>query len=126
MGRECPGVTQSDGTYTVPVPSGTYTVIVVLAPGHVNQTRSALNVADGQTTQVNFTLQPSPPGGIGAETLVAGGVAAGLVIAAIAALFLRRRKQEEQTEELPKESLQSPSFEPLPPPPPPLLPPPPP
>ena len=96
MGREYPGVTQADGTYTVPVPSGTYTVIVVLAPGHVNQTRSGVNVADGQTVPVNFPLAPVsiPPAGIASETILAGAALAVVGAGLLGILLLRRRKKE--------------------------------
>jgi len=56
-GTEYPGVTAADGTYNLTVPPGTYTVIVVLAPGYVNQTLSGAGVLTGQTTTVDFQLQ---------------------------------------------------------------------
>ncbi|MGQ0796743.1 MAG: carboxypeptidase regulatory-like domain-containing protein, partial [Methanobacteriota archaeon] len=56
-GTEYPVMTAADGTYNVTVPPGTYTVIVVLAAGYVNETFAGAGVLSARTTAVDFQLQ---------------------------------------------------------------------
>ena len=57
-GQEYAATTAADGTYNLTLPARTYSVIVISAPGFVNQTRASIGVVSGQTAQVNFQLQP--------------------------------------------------------------------
>jgi ABC-type transport system substrate-binding protein len=97
--------TDSSGHYNLSLSPGTYNMNAS-AEGYETQVKASVSVAAGNTTTVEFQLQPIAQSSPGLSTLLIGGIgAAVVVVAATAVLLLVRRKKRKQTEtkiEIPK------------------------
>ena len=92
-GQEYVTVTASDGTFSVSVPPGIYSITAVGVPGYMDQARTGVSVTDGQALQIDFQLETVPAAGVSTEIVMAGGLTVAALVGAIAILLLRRRKR---------------------------------